>query len=132
MVNVLVVEDEADLRELIVDEVESMGHRTTVARDGLEALQHLEKDEPQIILSDIGMPRMNGYELRNQIRNKFPNLARVPFVFVSAYSEREDVADGLIAGADHYVTKPIDFEALRGHILSLVRGDLKANNGRQF
>ena len=121
MVNVLVVEDETDLRELIVDEVESMGHRATTARDGKEALQCLTRMQPQLILCDINMPNMNGYEFRRTLGDKFPHLSRVPFVFVSAYAEPEDIADGLITGADFYVTKPIDFDKLSGRINELVR-----------
>ena len=132
MADLLVVEDEHDLRELIVDEVESMGHVVTVARDALEALRSLETETPQIILSDINMPKMNGYQFRSEITKRFPNLARVPFVFVSAYAERSDVADGLIAGADHYFTKPIDFDALRGYLHSLVGGNQNACSWHHF
>ncbi|MEL6964683.1 MAG: response regulator [Pseudomonadota bacterium] len=116
MAKVLIVEDERDLSELIMDEVESMGHEVYVANNGEEALHFCATRKLDLILSDINMPKLNGYQFRRELTNKHPHLAKLPFIFVSAYSEESDIADGLITGADHYVTKPIDFDALRGLI----------------
>lgn len=116
MARILVVEDERDLRDLIVDEVESMGHEVIVASNGEEALHCAAAKHPQVILSDINMPKLNGYQFRRELSSKHPHLAHLPFIFVSAYAEESDIADGLIAGANHYVTKPINFDSLRGLI----------------
>ncbi len=119
MTDILVVEDEADLCDLIADELECEGHRVTTARNGEEALQSLAMKSPKIILCDINMPKLNGFQFRKQMMVKFPHLKSLPFVYVSAYSDETDIADGLITGADHYVTKPIDFELLKGHVRDL-------------
>lgn len=116
MTDILVFEDEIDLCELIADELESEGHQVTVAHNGEEALQRLATKRPKVILSDINMPKLNGYQFREAMIKKYPHFKDVPFIYVSAYSEEADIADGLITGADHYVTKPIDFEQLKGHI----------------
>ncbi|MEM9670834.1 MAG: response regulator [Pseudomonadota bacterium] len=114
MTDILVVEDEADLCDLIADELECEGHRVTTARNGEEALHCLATKSPKIILCDINMPKLNGFQFRKAMMNQFPHFREVPFIYVSAYSEQEDIADGLITGADHYVTKPIDFDELKG------------------
>jgi len=114
MAKVLVVEDEGDLRELIAGEVEDMGYEVIVAQNGVEALQRVVIDRPQVILSDINMPKMNGYQFRQELTKKHPEFTKLPFIFVSAYADKTDIADGLIAGANHYITKPIDFNSLRG------------------
>lgn len=119
MAKVLIVEDESDLLELMSSELEDMGHDVIVAKNGEEALQRVARENPQVILSDINMPKMNGYQFRQELSNKHPHLDKLPFVFVSAYADESDIADGLIAGANHYVTKPIDFNALRGLLKDL-------------
>ena len=132
MADVLVVEDEPLLRELIVDEVESMGHSATVAGDGLEALKCLATTRPQVILSDINMPNMNGCEFRQELVQNFSHLKHVPFIFVSAYAEQDDVADAMAVGADHFVTKPIDFDSLRDLVQSLIDDQQQADSWNEF
>ncbi len=132
MADILVVEDEPDLRELIADEIECMGHSATVARDGREALKCLATKEPQVILSDINMPDMNGCEFRRELVKNFSHLGNVPFVFVSAYAERNDIADAMEVGADHFITKPIDFDSLREVVQTLVGGKHQTDNWNEF
>ena len=120
MARILVVEDEPSLQELIVEEVEDMGHQVFLASNGEEAIRQAATHDPQVILSDINMPKMNGYQFRRELAKSHADLARRPFIFVSAYGDESDIADGLIVGADHYVTKPIDFDHLRGLIAGLV------------
>jgi DNA-binding response OmpR family regulator len=67
------------------------------------------------------MPKMNGFQMRTVLRDRHPDLAKIPFVFVSAFADKNDVADGLVVGADHYITKPIDFNMLNGWIKTLTR-----------
>ncbi|MEM9441394.1 MAG: response regulator, partial [Pseudomonadota bacterium] len=74
MADILVVEDEPDLRDLIVEEVENMGHSTAIASDGAEALRYLATHQPQLILSDINMPNMNGCAFRQEIVENFSHL----------------------------------------------------------
>ncbi|MEL6475749.1 MAG: response regulator [Pseudomonadota bacterium] len=123
MANIVVVEDEKDLRELIVEELVDQGHDVHEASNGAEGLALIARISPDIVLADINMPRMNGYEMRSQLVSNHPELAKRPFIFVSAYSEKSDIADGMILGASHYITKPIDFDALSGWVKSLTQAN---------
>lgn len=132
MADILVVEDEPLLRELIVEEVESMGHAAAIASDGAEALKYLATHHPQVILSDINMPNMNGCAFRQQIVENFSHLKNVPFIFVSAYAEQDDISDAMAVGADHFVTKPIDFDSLRDLVQTLIDGQHQTDDWNQF
>jgi CheY-like chemotaxis protein len=66
------------------------------------------------------MPQLNGYGLRQRLQRQHPAFARIPFVFVSAYADDQDIEDGLAVGADHYVTKPVNFEMLEKRIGNLL------------
>jgi DNA-binding response OmpR family regulator len=120
MARILVIEDETDLREIIVAELNDMGHETIEAADGQQGLQQILSSKPDLILADINMPKVNGYQLRCQLQKNHPQHAAIPFVFVSAFADEEDIADGLIVGADHYLTKPINFDQLEGWINNFV------------
>ncbi|NJO38799.1 MAG: response regulator [Rhizobiales bacterium] len=122
MAKVLLVEDENDMRELMVQEIEDMGYEVVAAKNGEEAVHCAGRESPHVILSDINMPKMNGYEFRRELTSRHPHLRHLPFVFVSAYADEADIADGLIAGANHYITKPINFDVLRGLLADLSRG----------
>ena len=129
------VQDEEELQELaelIVEEVESMGHSAAIASDGAEALKYLATQRPQVILSDINMPNMNGCTFRQEIVENFSHLKDVPFIFVSAYAEQDDIADAMEVGADHFVTKPIDFDSLRELVQNLIDGQHQTDNWNQF
>ena len=119
MPRVALIEDEPEMRELISEELEDFGHEVTTASNGEAGLELIQRIRPDIILADINMPIMNGFQLRNILRDRHPDLAKTPFVFVSAFADESDVADGLVVGADHYITKPIDFKALNGWITNL-------------
>ena len=121
MANIVVVEDEAALREIIVEELEDLGHTVHPASDGEQGLAAIRQHRPDIVLADINMPRMNGYQMRKRLMTEEPELAKRPFIYVSALAEKSDIADGLILGADHYATKPIDFGKLDGWITSLTK-----------
>ena len=119
MAKILVIEDEPELRELIVSELEDFGHRTLEASDGEQGLQKILTERPDIILADINMPKMNGHQLRGVLQNSHPHAAQIPFLFVSALADDADIEDGRMIGVDHYITKPIDFGQLRGWINDL-------------
>ena len=119
--NILVVEDEAPLRELVADELAAASYRVQAAADGREALELIERSPPDLILSDIRMPHIDGFELLETTRARFPALATTPFIFLSALAERDDMLAGLNAGAEDYITKPIDFDLLLTKIHSRVR-----------
>lgn len=108
---VLCAEDHEELRRDLCDELREAGYRVVEASDGEEALAHL-KAMPDVILCDVTMPRLNGYNLLQQVRNKFPELADTPFIFLTALSDRFDIIEGKRLGADDYLVKPIDYDLL--------------------
>jgi DNA-binding response OmpR family regulator len=113
------IEDEIDLLDLMREELEDNRHEVETAMNGEAGLQLIRRLRPDIILADINMPKMNGFQLRHELQKSDPDLADIPFIFVSAFADSNDIADGLIVGASHYITKPIDFEELQGWIVNL-------------
>lgn len=116
MVKIVVVEDETDLRDILVEELADMGHDVSIATDGQEGLEVILDQKPDLILADINMPRLNGRELRQLLVSDHPDHAVIPFCFMSAFADRQDVKDGLSTGATHYFTKPIDYGELEDWI----------------
>jgi len=112
MAKILIVEDEPDLRETIVEELKDEGHLTIEAGNGLEGLERLVDETPDMIISDITMPKMNGYQFFRSVKEKYPNHEFTPFIFLSALSDRESQLKGLRLGVDDYLTKPVDFDLL--------------------
>ncbi len=111
MSSVIYVEDEIALREDVAEELTDAGYTVYQAGDGVEGLDEILKHRPDLILSDITMPRMNGHELLLQVR-KHPGFEIVPFLFVSALCDHKDMLEGVRLGADDYMTKPIDYDIL--------------------
>lgn len=102
---VLVVEDEADIRETLRDILEMEGYRVCCAENGQEALHVLSKVRPMLILLDLMMPVMSGYELLKRLRES-SELATIPVTVVSAIGDRSAVPDALV------LKKPVDLEVL--------------------
>ena len=121
MYKILCVEDEPHLREDLSEMLDRSGYKTLVAEDGVQGLDMILEHHPNLVISDITMPRMDGYELVNEVRKKHPELAAMPFIFLSALTDRQDILEGVRSGADDYLTKPIDFEIL----LAKVRASLR-------
>jgi CheY-like chemotaxis protein len=109
-VTALVVEDERQLLDEMVEDMEDQGYRVLAAENGEQALAILDKQHPDIIISDIKMPKMDGYELQRRIRADHPHLSSVPFVFLSSYATSQEIITGKKSGADDYITKPINYE----------------------
>lgn len=112
MVKIVVIEDEIDLRRMIVEELEDLGHEVHEAVNGEEGLRKIEQVKPQVICSDINMPKMNGFEMKEALDTMGLIDEKTVFIFISANSTKVDIADGLMVGAAHYFTKPIDFDRL--------------------
>ena len=111
-VRVLVVDDEVDTRELLVYVLEPVGIVVKTAASAAEALKLIEPFEPQLLISDIGMPEMNGYELIRAVRALPPEQASIPALSLSAFSANADRQRSLEAGFDKHLTKPTDLERL--------------------
>jgi len=112
MSKILCIEDDADIREDIVEELQDAHYEVLEAGSGSEGLEMILKHKPDLVLCDINMPSKNGYELLQEIREKYVLFAEMPFIFLTALGGREDVLVGLQKGADAYLVKPIDFELL--------------------
>jgi len=118
--SILVVDDEPRLLEGVRWILEAEGCRVLTALDGIEALAVLQSQPVDLILADIAMPRMNGYQLYERVCEN-PQWVGIPFVFLTARAMDSDIRYGVELGADDYLTKPFASEDL----LAVVRGKLR-------
>mgnify|MGYP002777065656 CR=1 FL=1 len=105
MPKVLIVDDSATVRELVSDQLRKSGFEVIEAVDGDEAIAKLQTNIPDVVITDIVMPRKNGYELTRWIKSE-PSLKHIPIVMCTSKSEEFDVYWGMKQGADAYITKP--------------------------
>lgn len=118
MFQVLVVEDDASLRRLMSAALKQNGYEPFTVEDGIAALQVLEKTNIDLIVSDIMMPNMDGYELTEQLRKANFN---VPILMVTAKESFEDMQKGFLVGTDDYMVKPIDINEMILRVGALLR-----------
>lgn len=107
----LVVDDEPNLLRAVAACLKAEAYEVSTARSGHEALMQLAESIPDLIISDIRMPGMDGYKLARQLRGS-PRTALVPIVFLTAKDETADRIEGFRAGVDAYLTKPFEPEEL--------------------
>ena len=105
MATVLVVDDEWDIRELLVDTIIDIGLDVIEAADGTSALERVKRDHPDVILLDIWMPGMDGFGVLEQLKND-PETAAIPVVLLTAMPATEGEISGMDLGVTHYITKP--------------------------
>jgi CheY-like chemotaxis protein len=119
---VLIVDDEADGRALIARILEGRGARPTCAADAAEALRYLSERRFDVLLSDIGMPDVDGYELMRRVRAlDRSTIGPLPAIAVTAYARAEDRQRSLLAGYHMHLSKPIEARELVAGIASLLR-----------
>ena len=118
MFQILVVEDDASLRRLMSAALKQHGYTPYTANDGVEALDMLDKTNIDMIISDIMMPNMDGYELTRQLRRAGFNM---PILMVTAKEAFEDKQEGFMAGTDDYMVKPIDINEMILRVGALLR-----------
>lgn len=121
MSTVLVVEDSVTQREMITDLLKGSGLDVTVASDGVEALEKIQGKRPDLVVLDIVMPRMNGYEVCRQLKAD-PKTQGIPVVMCSSKGEEFDRYWGMKQGADAYIAKPFQPTELVGTVKQLLRG----------
>ena len=124
MFNILVVEDGKNLRKLITTYLQRNKYNTYEATNGEEALNVLDQSYIDLIVSDIMMPKMDGYELIKSLREAKYD---VPILIITAKSEIEDKKEGFLLGADDYMVKPIDIEEMLLRIQVLLRRSKSAS-----
>lgn len=116
---VLIVEDNTEIRDLLVDLLSSE-HHVSVAEDGLQALAMLERETPDLILSDVMMPFIDGQELCRRVKQR-KETANVPFILLTARSKTTMKIEGLDCGAEDYVCKPFEEAELQARVRALLR-----------
>lgn len=122
MREVLLVEDSQVQREMISNLLRDNGLNVTIACDGVEALLFIQTSNPDLIVLDIVMPRMNGYEVCRRLKSD-PKTKHVPVVMCSSKGEEFDRYWGMKQGADAYIAKPFEPVELIGTIKYLLRGE---------
>ncbi len=127
MFNILVVEDDQHTRTLISAVLKKEGFTPFLAVDGEDALQIMDKQQIDLIILDIMMPKMDGYTLTKHLRSCDQNL---PILMVSAKQLPEDKHRGFLAGTDDYMTKPLDIKEMIWRIKALLRRARIANEHR--
>lgn len=116
---VLVVDDELHIRELIRDNLEAEGYNIIIATDGLEAIDLLEETDPVLVILDIMMPEMDGWEVCKNIKDRDK---KIKIIMLTAKSGNRDRMIGeKILKADKYITKPFDIEKLIGEVHELIK-----------
>lgn len=118
MFTILVVEDDLPLRKMMSAFLSMNGYRTQTAGNGEEALAVMERVLPDLVIADVMMPVMNGWQLTEEIRHAWPMM---PVILVTARDSIEDKRTGFAAGADDYLTKPLDLDELLLHVNAVLR-----------
>ena len=117
---ILIVEDEADMTELVAARLRREGYIVELAADGVEGLKRIRANPPDLALVDIMMPRLSGTDLVTELRQD-PRTATVPIILMTAKGEESDIVVGLRLGADDYVTKPFSMSVLVARVAAVLR-----------
>jgi CheY-like chemotaxis protein len=120
MAHILVAEDERDIRELINFTLMFAGHTVTLAANGAEAVEKVAGAKPDLIMMDVRMPKMTGYEACRQMKT-MDDVKDIPVVFLSAKGQDEEVQTGIEAGAVAYILKPFAPEELTRRVGEILK-----------
>jgi CheY-like chemotaxis protein len=116
---ILVVDDDVVIQKLLQVNFQMEGYEVSLAGDGVEALERVAEDPPDLILLDVMMPRMGGIECASKLKSD-PETKDIPIIILSAKAQDADVKAGKAAGADEYVTKPFDPLDLLDRVANLI------------
>lgn len=116
--SILIVEDEEGIREMLTDAVRISGYSAITCSNGIEALNAIRKYSVDLIISDVNMPQMSGFDMIEKIRTRGD---QTPVIFLTARHEKHDVTQGLRLGADDYITKPFGLEELMLRVEAVLR-----------
>lgn len=120
MVKILVAEDERDIRELIAFTLRFAGFEVELASNGAEAVEKVSASIPDLILMDVRMPRMTGYQACETLKEN-PATQDIPVVFLSAKGQESEIQEGLEAGAKEYILKPFAPDELTAQVHRILR-----------
>ena len=115
---IVIVDDDRETREVLQAALELRGYRVVQAQSGLRLISYLHVDRPDLILLDVMMSWIDGFELCRAVKRN-PEFADIPVVFVSGRGDDKDIADGLACGAAAYFVKPLDIDALLAKVAEL-------------
>lgn len=110
-IRILIIDDWVDITSTMSDLLELWGYQTRVAHDGLKALEIAQDFQPQVVLLDIGIPKLNGYEVARRLRHEL-GLLKTLIIAISGYSKGENHQESQAAGFDHHLVKPVDLQEL--------------------
>ena len=119
---IVCIEDDREAAALIAEELTDRGFDVAVARDGHEGFVSILKNAPDLVLCDVNLPVMNGFEVLERLNALAPRFPHVPFAFLTALADRDNELRARRLGADDYVTKPIDFDVLEMIIKARLAG----------
>ncbi|HLF89818.1 MAG TPA: response regulator [Anaerolineales bacterium] len=120
MAKILIAEDERDIRDLITFTLRFAGHDVTAASNGAEAVEQVEKVMPDLIMLDVRMPKMSGYEACEQIKSQ-EATKHIPVVFLSAKGQDAEVRAGMEVGATDYILKPFAPDKLTERVSEILK-----------
>jgi DNA-binding response OmpR family regulator len=109
---ILCIEDDKDTAALLAEDLTERGYRVLLAHDGAEGLRRILAERPDLVLCDVSLPVMSGFDVLARLSDITPRLGHMPFLFLTALTDRDSMLKGRNLGADDYVTKPVDFELL--------------------
>ena len=117
---ILIVEDEADILEMVAMRLEASGYEVISALDGQEAFEKARKETPDLIILDLMLPKMDGYKVCGLLKRD-TRYARIPIILFTARAQETDMKMGQEVGADAYITKPFEPQVLLGKIKELLK-----------
>lgn len=120
MSKILVAEDERDIRELIGFTLRFAGFEVVLAANGIEAIERAPQEQPDLIMLDVRMPKMTGYEACRRLKEN-PATSEIPIVFLSAKGQDGEIKEGLNSGAVEYIVKPFAPDDLTDQVKDILR-----------
>lgn len=128
--DVLIIDDDELVRLTIRDILEEEGHVVAEAADGIAGVKAIQKQNPRLIICDVKMPGLNGFEVLRKIREAGTEPATTPFIFLSGLDDKKYLTAGYKIGADDYVTKPVDYDVLSMKVKAILRKQAAAEKTR--
>jgi two-component system cell cycle response regulator DivK len=122
MKRILIVEDDPMIRDMLSRRLNTEGYDVICATDGAQGVQRARVDRPDLIVMDIGLPVLNGWQATHRIRS-MPTTQAIPIIALTAFVMKEDRVKCLAVGCDDYETKPVDFSRLTQKIRLLLRSN---------
>ena len=130
MARIVYVEDEIELRAIVSEELLDAGHDVHLAANGLEGLELILAEQPDLVICDCLMPVMSGVQLLERLRTLHPECRDLPFLFLSAYADKAYGKGVLALGAQGYLTKPVDLDRLLETVRALLAGSKRNRTSR--